>query len=212
MVTIAPPNSSRLYYSIPSTISAVGIEQVPELYFLDFITDNNDTITSITKANNGRALIVFFERYSMLVLALPQATDPGVFDQRIVEYVSNRRGAAGTHSATEVTLTSGRTISVAVDALGVWATDGISMIHEWSNDLDWDTHMSGVTMADIQLEDNPEMRRVEMLYTDGSGNRQAFHYFYGQCRRRVMYLQRRLQSYVGLVQVFPNLLQGHVLC
>lgn len=178
-----PTTSRRLYYSIPATIGSTGAEQVPELYYLEFATPVNDTIRSISKCNSGRSLLVFFETYTMMVNYLPQATDPGVFDNRVTEYVSTQRGAAGTFCTVEVDLGAGRTVVVAVDDLGVWATDGVSTVQEWSNDLLWDTAFSGVTKSDIELVNNPEMRRVELLFLQTT--RKEYHFYYGRMKQDV---------------------------
>lgn len=180
-----PVQEPRIFYSMPASISPVAIEQVPAFYYLEFVTPYNDTPTSAEASNSGRAMIVYFERYSMLVNYLPQATDPGVFDQRILEYVSNTRGCVGPHASTEVTLETGRTFAVAVDALGVWATDGVSEIIPWSSDLDWDTLMSGVDMDTIRLIDNPEMDRLEMLYDTGSNVMREMHFYYGRMKGKL---------------------------
>lgn len=177
-----PVDSHQLYYSLPTTISDVGAEQVPELYYLEFLSPQNDVITSICGVNNGRSLMVYFETYTMMVTYLPQATDPGVFDTRITEYVTKQRGAAGTFCSHEIDMGGGRTLAISVDALGVWATDGVSSLVEWSRDLDWETAMANVTLSDIQLWHNPEMRRVEMHYSD-SGNRREYHFYYGRMKQ-----------------------------
>jgi hypothetical protein len=177
-----PVDEPRLYYSIPASLSPLAIEQVPSAYYLEFVTPFNDTINSVELGNSGRSLMVYFTRYTMLVNFLPQSSDPGVFDQRITEYVSNTRGAAGVHATTEVTLGSGRTFAVAVDALGVWATDGVSEIQEWSNDIDWTTVMSGVTLANVQFVHNPLMDRLELLYLD-STQRKELHFYYGRMKQ-----------------------------
>jgi hypothetical protein len=178
----APKFKRRIYYSIPVSISAAAAEQVPEIYYIEFQTERNDVVNCIARTNSGRTLLAFFDTYTMLVNYLPQATDPGVFDNRVLEYVSTTRGAAGKHSAIEIDVGAGRTVAVAVDSLGVWATDGITEVQEWSRDIDWDTVMAGVTFSNIQLYNNFEMRRVEMLYVDSSSNHQEYHFYYGRAK------------------------------
>lgn len=180
-----PVTGNRIHYSIPTNISSQGAEQVPDLYYLEFLTPLNDNVVSICTANAGRSLIVYFERYSLLVNYLPQATDPGVFDTRISEYISTHRGCGGRLLSIELDVSAGRTIAVAVDKLGVWSTDGVSALQEWSRDLDWDTLMSGVDLTIAELVDNPEMRRIELLYTDTSGDRQELHFFYGRLKQDI---------------------------
>lgn len=172
-----PRASTRIHYSIPATISPVASELVPEYYYLQFETPVNDIIRSIEVANSGKSLIVYFDRYSMLVTQLPQATDPSVFDQRITEYVSNTRGCAGHLASTEVTIQSGSTLAVAVDALGLWATDGVSVILEWSNQIDWAALTDGVDLSRVKLINNPQLYRLEMLY-EKNGRCYEMHFFY----------------------------------
>jgi hypothetical protein len=178
-----PTRGNRIHYSIPTNISSQGAEQVPSEYYLEFLTPLNDDVVSISAANAGRSLIVYFERYTMLVNYLPQATDPGVFDTRVKEYVSTHRGCGGRLLSLELDVGAGRTIAVAVDKLGLWSTDGVSALQEWSRDLDWDTLMSGVDLTIAELVNNAEMRRIELLYTDTSGDRQELHFFYGRLKQ-----------------------------
>ena len=170
--------SRRLYYSLPATIQLADLEKVPPFYFLDFQTNKNDSIVTACTTNGGKSLLAFFANYTMLVNYLPQFSD-GVFDGRVKEYVSNNRGCAGRLGCIELTLSEGQTIVAAVDNLGVWVTNGVSMIEEWSRDLDWATLMAGVDLTKAQMVDNTAMRRVELLYTDTLGIRQELHFFYG---------------------------------
>jgi len=178
-----PTTGNRIHYSIPTNISSQGAEQVPAQYYLEFLTPLNDDVVSICTCNAGRSLIVYFPRYSMLVNYLPQATDPGVFDTRVSEYVSTHRGCAGRLLSLELDVGAGRTIAISVDKLGVWSTDGVSTLQEWSRDLDWDTLMSGVDLSVAELVNNPQMRRIELLYEDTSGDRQEMHFFYGRLKQ-----------------------------
>lgn len=173
----------RLYYSLPASISNTAIEQVPTLYFLEFTTPKNDTITSAATANGGNSLLVFFQDYTMLVSALPQATDPSVFDNRIKEYVSNTRGASGVLAVEEFTVPSGETFVAACDSLGVWVTNGVTKVLDWTRDLNWATLMSGVDLSTADLRDNPVKRRIEMLYLDASGAKKALHFYYGRMKQ-----------------------------
>ena len=180
-IVYVPPNSQRIHYSLPASISPIAFEKVPAAYYLDFTTPHNDVVRSVETANSGKSLIVYFDRFSMLVNFLPQATDPGVFDQRIVEYVSNTRGAVGPHATAEITLDSGRTLACAIDWLGLWVTDGISTIVDWSDDLDWTGLMAGIDLSSIRLVDNSEQYRLEMLYEKG-GRRYEYHFFYNRLK------------------------------
>jgi hypothetical protein len=176
-----PVFENRIYYSLPGTIANAAIEKVPSLYYLEFVTPYNDTVVGAQVANSGRSLIVYFPRYSMLVNRIPQASDPGVFDQRITEYISNTRGAAGPHATAEFTINVGRTFAAAIDSLGLWVTDGISTIQEWSTDLDWSTLTKNVDLRRVRLFDNTEMYRLEMLYEE-DGQYKEIHFFYGSLK------------------------------
>lgn len=181
-VPVDPTLSHRVYYSLASTLSPVALEQVPAFQYLDFQTPTNDTITSMALTNGGRSLLAFFNGYTMIVNYLPQSTD-GIFDNRVKEYVSNTRGCAGVHACCEFSLPSGQTLVAAVDALGLWVTNGVSEMTEWSRDLDWDTLFDGVDLSTVQLVDNTEKRRVELLFIDTAGDRQEMHLFYGRMKQ-----------------------------
>lgn len=180
-------------YSVPTSISPTAAEQVPSLYYLDFQTPTNDTATTGALCNGGRSLIVMFPAYSMLVNYLPQANDPGVFDTRVKEYVSETRGAAGRFCATPFTPGSGLTVVAAVDKMGVWVTDGVSGVQEWTKDLEWTTTaldglMDGVNLTTAQLRNNQDLRRLELLFTAAggggtiSGRKYEMHFFYGDLK------------------------------
>jgi len=180
MVYIPVDIPRRVYYSIPANLSSVGLEQVPDLYYLEFLTPRNDIATTAAVTNGGRSLLVYFPAYTMLVTSLPQASDPQRFDNRIREEVSNIRGSAGRLTATSFTPDDGITVLAAsVDSLGLWVTDGVGFIRSSSDDLDWSTLMSGVDLTIAQLIDNPVMSRLELLYLDGSQYKEL-HFFYGQ--------------------------------
>lgn len=171
----------RLYYSVASTISIAGIEQVPTFQYLDFQSPRNDSIVSAVVTNGGRSLLVFFASYTMLVNYLPQSSD-GVFDNRIKEYVSNNRGTSGRLTCCEFTLPAGQTLVASVDALGLWVTNGVNQMDEWSRDLDWATAFAGIDLTVAQLVDNTAKRRLELLYTDATGARAEHHFFYGRLK------------------------------
>jgi len=172
---------NKLWYSVAGNTFPAGIERVPACYCLNFVTGSNDTLTSAALANGGRSLIAYFPAYAMLVNYLPQANDPGVFDTRVREYVSETRGAAGTFCATSFTLPTGATLAAACDTLGIWVTDGVSGLNDWTRNLNWATLMSGVNLATAKLVNNPSMSRLELLYVSGS-TRYELHLFYGEMR------------------------------
>jgi hypothetical protein len=159
------------------------MEQVPEQYFLDFQTPKNDTIVSGAITNGGRSMVAFFENYTMLVNYLPQGNDPGGFNNTVKEYVSNVRGCSGANACTEFTLPSGQTLVASVDGLGLWVTNGVNLVDEWSNDLNWSTAFSGVTMSAIELVDKPHKRRLELLFTTSTGTRSEYHFYYGRMKQ-----------------------------
>ena len=181
-VPTAASLSRRLYYSLSSTISLAACEQVPDPYYLDFQTPYNDTVLSAAITNGGKSLLAFFGRYTMLVNYLPQATD-GTFDNRVKEYVSNNRGTAGPKTCCEFTLPSGQTLVASVDYLGLWVTNGVNLMEEWSNDLDWNTDFAGVDFISAELVDNTPKRRLELLYVGADGNRHELHFFYGRMKQ-----------------------------
>jgi len=134
-------------------------------------------------ANGGRSLIIYFTSYTMLVTYLPQASDPGRFDARVKEYVSDRRGAAGRFCATSFSPDDGAsTMAAAVDSLGLWVTDGVGVLKNWSADLDWATYFAGVSLTTAQLIDNPELRRLEFAYNSTGTTWREFHFFYGEMK------------------------------
>lgn len=174
--------SHRIYYSLSSTLSPVAMEYVPDFQWLDFQSPRNDTVVSAAVTNGGKSLLVFFANYTMLVNYLPQATD-GTFDNRVKEYVSNNRGCAGRLACCEFTLPTGMTLVAAVDALGVWVTNGVNQMDEWSLDLDWATNLAGVDLSTAQMIDNTAKRRLELLFTAADGTRQEYHFFYGRMKQ-----------------------------
>jgi hypothetical protein len=175
-------HARRIFYSLPATISNSAFEQVPDQYFLDHQTPRNDQVRSGAVTNGGRSLLTFFENYTMLVNFLPQGADPGGFNNTVKEHVSNVRGCAGAQACTEFTLSTGQTLVAAVDGLGLWVTNGVNLVEEWSSDLDWPALIEGVTLSNVILVDKPHKRRIEMLYTDAAGDRQEMHFFYGRLK------------------------------
>jgi len=173
----------RVYYSLPATVSNTGIEQVPEQYYLDFQTPRNDQVKSGAITNGGRSMLVFFENYTMLVNYLPQGSDPGGFNNVVKEYVSNVRGCAGPFACCEFTLPSGQTLVASIDGLGMWLTNGVNLVEEWTLDLDWDAAMADVDLSTIELFDKPHKRRIEMLFTAADGTSQEYHFFYGRMKQ-----------------------------
>lgn len=178
-----PSLGSRVYYSLPSTIASAGLEQIPDPYYLQFQTPRNDLGTALAVTNGGKSALVFFENYTMIVNYLPQSTDPGGFDNRVVEYVSNIRGCAGPRATMEFTLPAGQTLVAAVDSLGLWVTNGVNMVQEWSKDLDWVTAFNGVDLTTVTLVDKPHKRRLELLFVGTDGTHQEYHFFYGRMKQ-----------------------------
>lgn len=172
----------RVWYSLPTESSNVAAEQVPLPYNLLFETPYNDTTVSAALANGGRSLIVYFNSYTMLVTSLPLASDSGRFDTTVREYVSEKRGCAGKLASTTFTPEEGSsTLAASVDNLGLWITNGVGLIKSWSNDLNWESIFDGVDLTSCILIDNPEMRRLEMLYNDNGWK--EYHFFYGVMKR-----------------------------
>lgn len=172
----------KLWYSVPCTLNAASAEQVPAYYHLEFTTSNNDTIQAISLCNGGKTMVVFFPSYTMMVSYLPQANDPGVFDTRVKEFVSNMRGAAGPRCVCDFTTPQGAHLAAAVDSLGLWCTDGVSMVMEASNDLAWSTLMSGVDLSTAELRNNPLMRRLELVYNSTGSTYQEIRFYYGEMK------------------------------
>jgi hypothetical protein len=181
-IPVDPALSHFAYYSMASTISKASLEQVPGFQYLDFQSPRNDTIVSGAVTNGGRSFLAFFSTYTMLVNYLPQAAD-GVFDNRVKEYVSNNRGCIGKHACCEFTLPSGQTLVAAVDALGLWFTNGISEMAEWSRDIVWGDIFAGVDLCTAILTDNTPKRRLELLYTAANGTKKELHFFYGRMKQ-----------------------------
>lgn len=175
-------NTRQVRYSLPFVYDPAAVEYCPEPYYLEFDTSWNDTPTAAITANGGKAILMFFQRYTMLITYLPQAADGGIFNRSISEYVSNTRGCSGLRACTEFTLPSGQTLVASADALGLWVTDGISTIQEWSRDLDWSTIPEASRPA-IELVDNTEKRRLELLYVDSNNARQEYHFFYARAKQ-----------------------------
>lgn len=181
--------SNQVSYTVSDLVSLAAMEHVPAAYYLSFDTPYTDRPVSGVTCNGGRALMVFFTRYTMLVTYLPQATDPGIFDNRVKEYVTNTRGTAGVQTCCEFTYTGGQTLIASIDSLGLWITDGVSKVVEWSKDVgvdgtgDFQTLMTGVTLSTGRLRDNPVKRRLEFYYADADGNRRALHFFYGRMKQ-----------------------------
>ena len=174
--------ANRVYYSVPSTIGTRGAEQVPEFYYLQFQTPSNDSVTTGAICNGGRSMIVYFPSYAMLVNYLPQANDPGVFDGRVREFVSETRGAAGRFCAVSFAHPTGPTLAAAVDKMGLWVSDGVSGIKNWTDRIDWKGMFDSVDLTTAQLKNNQEMFRLELLYTDTSNTLKELHFFYGDMR------------------------------
>lgn len=180
-VVYLPKDKPRtLWYSLPTSVSANAAEQVPAPYYLEFLTAENDTVVSAALTNGGRSLVVYFDSYTMIVHYLPQAGDGGTFDNRVSDYVSQQRGAAGVHTTTTFTPEDGAsTIAASVDALGMWVTDGVGLIRNVSKDFDWEGTFKGIDLTTAMLVNNPEMRRLEFIYYDGD-KWKDLHFFYGE--------------------------------
>jgi hypothetical protein len=179
-----PALARRVYYSLSATVSLNSLEQVPEQYYLDFQTPFNDVTRSGAITNGGRTMLVFFENYTMMVNYLPTGADPGGFNNSVKEYVSNVRGCSGRLACVEFTIPStGQTRVASVDSLGLWITNGVNTIEEWSQDLDWSTTFAGVDLSLVELYDKPHKRRLEMLFTATNGTRQEYHFFYGRMKQ-----------------------------
>ena len=183
VVYIPVQTARRVWYSIPTTLSAVGGEQVPAVYNLEFITPGNDTAQSATTCNGGKTMVVYFPNYAMMVSYLPQANDPGVFDARVKEFVSNMRGAAGPRCVCDFTTPQGTHLAAAVDSLGLWATDGVSMVLEASTDFNWASTFASIDLSTAELRNNPSMRRLEFIYTTDAGTTfYELRFFYGEMK------------------------------
>jgi len=175
----------RIYYSLPTPVFTTSIEQVPTQYYLDFQTSLNDTHKSGAVTNGGRSMLIFFENYTMLVNSLPQGSDPGGFNNTIKEYVTNTRGCSGKFGCTEFTLAAGQTFVAAVDSQGLWITNGVNILDEWSTDLDWNTIFSSVDLSKVILVCKPHKRRLELLYTDSNGINKEYHFYYGRMKQGI---------------------------
>ena len=172
----------KVWYSIATAISAAAGERVPSPYNLEFLTSENDTVVSAALTNGGRSLVVYFDSYTMIVHTLPQAADPGRFDNRVRDYVSQSRGTAGTHTTTSFTPEDGSsTLAASADSLGLWITDGIGLIRNWSKDYDWEGAFASIDLSTAILINNPQMRRLELTYDTG-GAWEDLHFFYGELK------------------------------
>ena len=181
-------SQDKLYFSEPFAIRAAGAEAVPREYYLRFETPQQDSITSAAVCNGGKSCIVYFGSSTSLVNYLPQASDPGRFDQRVRETVSKKRGTAGKHTTTSFSPDEGVTeFAASVDSIGLWITDGIGMLKNWSKDINWATHFGSATLSTGQLVDNPFLRRLEFYFdSDGAGAWQRMCFFYGELKHNGM--------------------------
>ena len=104
------------------------------------------------------------------------------------EKVSSRRGCSGRLAATTFSPDEGVTeFAAAVDRIGLWITDGVGILKNWSKDIDWDTHFANANLSTAVLIDNPEMRRLELIYdSDSAGAWKRFLIFYGQFKSNSM--------------------------
>ena len=186
-----PIKGQNIFYSLPTSTSPANGEKVPPVYYLTFVTAENDTPVCGALTNGGRSLIVYFQSYAMLVNFLPQASDPGTFDQRVKEFVSDKRGVAGRLLATSFSPDEGvTTIAAAIDSLGLWVTDGVGMLQNWSKDVDFVGAMgiyplgggNAVDLSKAMLVDNPEMRRLEFIYQDQTDQWKWFRIYYGDLK------------------------------
>lgn len=171
--------TSKLYYSRPGASLNANFEYVPSLYYLSFETGANDSIKTLVVTNGGKSLLVFFETYTMVVYYLPQATDPGVFENRVRDYISSTFGSAGRFTAVEFFINERPPLVASVSPQGLWITDGVSLSKFWSDEINWTTIFAGVDLSTAKLFDNPAMRRLELLYTAVDGTNQEYHFFYG---------------------------------
>ncbi len=178
-----PVSSNRLYYSLPATLAQAALEQSPAPYYLEFNTPANDTLQSMALTNGERSLVVFFSSRAMLVNYFPQSTDGGAWVNSVKEVVSDKRGASGKFCSTTFSPNEGdSTLAAAVDSIGLWVTNGVGLLQDWSRDLDWDTTFENVTIGDSILVDNAKMRRLELIYLDGSDWKEL-HFFYGELKQ-----------------------------
>jgi hypothetical protein len=184
----ASNSRDKMYFSEPFAIRPAGAEAVPNEYFLRFETERQDSITSAAVCNGGKSCIVYFPSSAALVNYLPQASDPGRFDQRAKETVSKKRGTSGPHTTTSFSPDEGVTeFAASVDSIGLWITDGIGMLKNWSKDIDWSTHFGSATLSTGQLVDNPFLRRLEFYFdSDGAGAWQRMCFFYGELKHNGM--------------------------
>lgn len=172
----------KVWYSLPTSLGENNAGKVPAIYYLEFLTEANDAVQSAALANGGKSLIVYFTNYTMNVNFLPQAGDGGRFDNRVSDFVSQSRGAVGTHATATFTPEDGAsTVAASVDSIGLWITDGIGTIRNWSKDYDWGA-LSTYNLSTSQLVNNPEMRRLEFLYDTGSGWEEIYFY-YGELKQ-----------------------------
>jgi len=172
----------KLWYSMPTNISAANAEKVPSPYNIEFLTAENDTIISTALTNGGKGLVVYFDSYTMIVHYLPQAGDGGTFDNRVKDYVSQSRGTAGVHTTESFTPEDGSsTLAASADSLGLWVTDGIGLIRTWSKDFDWENYFLNIDLSTATLTNNPQMRRLELTYYTGSVW-EDLHFFYGELK------------------------------
>jgi hypothetical protein len=71
----------------------------------------------------------------------------------------------------------------AIDADGMWVTNGVNRLEHWSHDLDWETLFAGVDLSAGKLYNNPSKHRLEFIYTDGAGQQQEMHWFYARMKK-----------------------------
>lgn len=180
----AAGQKDKLFYSEPFSIAAAGAEKVPDEYFIRFETPQQDGILNAIACNGGKSLIVYFNSTAALINYLPQASDPGRFDQRAKEKISKKRGTSGKLTATSFSPDEGITeFAASVDSIGLWVTDGIGTLLNWSKEIDWDTHFGSADLTTAVLADNPVMRRLELYYdSNSSGAWKLMKFFYGDVK------------------------------
>jgi hypothetical protein len=180
-----PTKGPHVWYSLPTANFPAWGEAVPTPYYLTFETKQNDSPISMQVTNGGKTLVVYFNAYAMIVNYLPQASDSDRFDQRVREFVSDKRGCVGRLASTTFSPNEGYTVmSAAVDDLGLWVTEGIGGLQDWSRDIDWEGNFGNADLTTAILVDDPQLRRLELIFnSDGAGTWKQFRIYYGEVKQ-----------------------------
>lgn len=173
LVTNDIQQPSFIRYSTPG-----NPESFPELYFVDFETQDNDQVTNIKALNNRLGVFLRHAIYRMNYL--PNELDANFDRGRCQELVSSDLGCVNPMCACRYTGHDGRAQVAFVSDTGIYTTDLFS-VSELTDALAWRSILATANSEAIDLINDPEKRELVFHFrNDALGNEtmQALHLNY----------------------------------